>query len=212
MENLFKSNIKERLQQYGTSGLLDEEALSYLTGIPIAETKGAITNYGLLELVKFSDNMTLTSTQKKKLKLLYNFSKRLAIATFKEKPVLDSSSKAGEYFVNKLQFYSNEVFVIGLLDSQNRLILCKKVSEGTVNEAHIYAREIVKIALNHNAVSTIFSHSHPGGSLKPSSADIEVTKKLVKALDAVSIKVIDHIIVADGNFVSFAEKGLMPCA
>jgi DNA repair protein RadC len=82
-----------------------------------------------------------------------------------------------------------------------------KVHEGTINEAPVYPRLIVETALRHQANSIIISHNHPGGSLNPSNADIEVTKRISSAVEAISIKVVDHIIVAGEHYYSFAENG-----
>ena len=82
--------------------------------------------------------------------------------------------------------------------------------EGTINECHVYNREIIKHCLNNNANSVILSHNHPANSLKPSQADLDVTKKIKIALDTVQIKIMDHIIsTANKEYMSFAEKGYL---
>ena len=135
--------------------------------------------------------------------------KRINLSVFKEKTILNSSSKAGEYFIKVLQFPANEVFAIALLDAQNRLIKTEIVSSGTINEAPVYPRELVKMVLYHNANSVILAHVHPGGSRQPSNADIDVTKKIIAVLKTINVSVIDHIIVAENSFTSFAERGLI---
>jgi len=101
------------------------------------------------------------------------------------------------------------VFYVLCLDSQNRVNYAALVHEGTINEAPVYPRLIVETALRHQANSVILAHNHPGGSLQPSKADIDVTKKIIAALEPISIKVMDHIIVAGDKYFSFAEKGLL---
>ncbi|MCX7914093.1 MAG: DNA repair protein RadC [Thermodesulfovibrionales bacterium] len=209
MDNIYKSILNERIQQYGISTLTDQEALSVLTGIPLSEMKVALETHGLPELIKYSASMKITKAQSKKLELLYHLAKRISLSNFREKTVLNSSSKAGEYFVKELQFLKNEVFAITLLDAQNRLIKTETIFHGTLNEAPVYPREIVKLVLDNNANSVILGHNHPGGSQHPSSADIEVTKKITAALKTINVAIIDHIIVADNSFTSFAEKGLL---
>lgn len=126
------------------------------------------------------------------------------------KYVLNSSSKAGEYFVNYfMDWKDKEKFVCSFLDSQYRVIATSIISEGTVNEAPVYPREILKKAISYDALTVMLSHNHPGGSLNPSSEDINVTNLVVQALSAVGIVVTDHIIVADGQFTSLTEKGLI---
>lgn len=209
MQAVHASILKERLEQYGVDTLMNEEVINILTGIPIEQVKKGIEHYGLNELIRFTNALNLKKSQRKKLELLYQFTKRLSFSAYKEKHTLNSSNAAGNFFVGEMQFLSNEVFMVALLNSQNKLINLETAFNGTINEAPVYPREIVKMALNNNANAVILAHNHPAGSLQPSSADIEVTKRLTEALKTISVKVIDHIIVADKAFTSFAEKGLL---
>lgn len=126
-----------------------------------------------------------------------------------ERPVINSSSKAGEYALSLFAGRIYEAFFTICLDSQNRVNHAALVHEGTINEAPVYPRIIVETALRHKANSVILAHNHPGGSLKPSSADIEVTKKIYAALKPISIHVVDHVITAGDRYISFAEQGIM---
>ena len=81
--------------------------------------------------------------------------------------------------------------------------------EGTINEAPVYPRLIVETALRHQAASIILAHNYPGGSLQPSQADVDVTRKIKQATEAISIIVADHIIVAGESYYSFAENRLL---
>ena len=94
-------------------------------------------------------------------------------------------------------------------NAQIQLINLEVLFRGTVNEAPVYPREAVKVALSNNANSVMFAHNHPGMSLKASLADIEATKSLKNAMNTVSIRVLDHIIVAGDSFLSFSEQGLL---
>ena len=141
--------------------------------------------------------------------LIPPMSRRYLKGKWGEKPILNSSSKAGDYAVSLFTGRTYEVFYVICLDSQNRVNYADMVHEGTINEAPVYPRLIVETALRHQANSVILAHNHPGGSLLPSTADTEVTKRITTALDAIAIKVVDHIIVAGEKYTSFAEKGLM---
>jgi len=125
------------------------------------------------------------------------------------KPVLNSSAKAGEFAVSLFAGRIYEAFFVICLDTQNRVNYAALVHEGTINEAPVYPRLIVETVLRHQANSVILAHNHPGGSLLPSNADIEITKKIAAAVEAISVKVIDHIIVAGDKYFSFAEKGIL---
>lgn len=141
--------------------------------------------------------------------LIPSIIKRYFKAKWGTKPELSSSSKAGEYAVNLFTGRKYEAFYAICLDSQNRVTHAAMVHEGTINEAAVYPRLIVETALRHQANSVILAHNHPGGSLNPSGADIDVTKKICNALSSISIKVVDHIVVGGQSYTSFAEKGLL---
>lgn len=95
------------------------------------------------------------------------------------------------------------------LDLQNRVNYAALVQEGTITEAPVYPRLVVEAVLRHKASSVILAHNHPGGSMQPSRADIEVTGRIGSALEPISVKVVDHIIVAGDRYFSFKENGLL---
>lgn len=141
--------------------------------------------------------------------MIPQLSRRYLNDRWRDKPELNSSSKAGDYAVSLFAGRTYEVFYVICLDAQNRVNHAALVHEGTINEAPVYPRIIVETALRHKANSVILAHNHPGGSLNPSRGDIEATKVIKNALEAISIKVIDHIIVCGWEYVSFAERGLL---
>ena len=120
---------------------------------------------------------------------------------------LTSSRLAGEYLVDMLGGRNTEAFYILCLDAQRRLNSAAIVSEGTVEEAPVYIRNIVQTALLYDAVSVVLSHNHPGGSVSASGADIEATRQIIRAFELLEIGVLDHIIVAGPRYYSFAENG-----
>lgn len=135
--------------------------------------------------------------------------RRYFTAKWGEKPKLTSSSKAGEYAISLFAGRTYEAFQVICLDSQNRVNYAALVQEGTLTEAPVYPRLVVEAVLRHKANSVILAHNHPGGSMQPSRADIEVTGRISKALEAISVKVVDHIIVAGDKYFSFKENGLL---
>lgn len=141
--------------------------------------------------------------------LIPSLSRRYFKGKWGEKPVLSSSTKAGEYAVSLFVGRTYEVFYVICLDSQNRVNYAVLVHEGTINETPVYPRLIVEAVLRHQANSVILAHNHPGGSMRPSDADLQITKRIIAALEAISVHVVDHIIVAGEKYFSFAEKGLM---
>ena len=103
-----------------------------------------------------------------------------------------------------------EVFKVLFLDGKNQPIDVEDLFEGTLNISSVYPREIIKSAIKHNAASLIFVHNHPSGSPEPSSSDKEITKELIAASNTMQIKVLDHIIIGDNKYFSFADEGLIP--
>lgn len=94
------------------------------------------------------------------------------------------------------------------LDAKCKMLCCKKVGEGSVNSAAVPVRKIVEMALGYNASSVVLAHNHPSGVAVPSREDIFTTRRVAAALDAVEVVLADHIIVADGEFVSMADSGV----
>ena len=108
-----------------------------------------------------------------------------------------------------LQGYEHEVFVVVLLDSRLRSLGVHEMFQGTLDTTTVHPREVVKLALKHNAAALIMAHNHPSGDPTPSVCDIQLTKHLKQALALINIRVLDHIIVAAQGCTSLAEKGLM---
>ena len=103
----------------------------------------------------------------------------------------------------------HEVFSIVYLDNRHRVIEVEELFRGTIDGAAVYPREVVKSSLKHNAACVVLIHNHPSGVAEPSRADEQVTIKIKEALATVDIRVLDHLIVAGADTLSFAERGLM---
>lgn len=114
-----------------------------------------------------------------------------------------------DYLRLKIGCLEHESFQVVFLDSQNGVIVVEEVSRGTLNQAAVYPREVVKAALAHNAGAVIFAHNHPSGKVDPSDADKSLTRQLRDALALVDVRTLDHIIVAGDQTMSFAERGLI---
>jgi DNA repair protein RadC len=120
--------------------------------------------------------------------------------------VFKNAKIAGEYAISLFVGHTNERFYLLNLDARNHLINVALISQGTLDEAAIYPREVVKAAVQNNAHSVILAHNHPGGTLKPSRGDLEVTRHIVDGLKFIHITVTDHIIVAGDTYYSFAAR------
>jgi len=129
--------------------------------------------------------------------------------TLRENPVLTSPGAVRDYLRLALGGRAHEVFVCIWLDAQHRVTAFEEPFRGTLTQTSVYPREIVKSALAANAAAVIFAHNHPSGAAQPSQADELLTRSLKEALALVEVKVLDHFIVAGGQALSFAERGLL---
>jgi len=125
------------------------------------------------------------------------------------KNIITSSSDIAGYLQVKLKDYRREVFAIVFLNRANKINHFEIVSEGGITGTVADPRIILRKALEEDAVSIVLCHNHPSGSLKPSRADEEITRKIKEASAFFDITVLDHIIVSDGGYYSFADEGLL---
>ncbi|MBX3708684.1 MAG: DNA repair protein RadC [Gammaproteobacteria bacterium] len=123
--------------------------------------------------------------------------------------VLNNTRVTQRFLADRLRDFTNEVFACLFLDNHLKLISYNELFYGTINEANVYPREIVRRALEHNAAKIILAHNHPSGRPTPSAADREVTLLIKNALGLVDIEVIDHIIIGNPENFSFAEAGIL---
>ena len=117
-----------------------------------------------------------------------------------------------DYLYSTLRDTKKEIFKVLFLNKANRILDEKDLFEGTVDETAVYPRELVKAALERHATSLILIHNHPSGRIEPSLEDREITRKLQTACNAVSIKILDHIIVGDNQYFSFNEHSMLTLA
>jgi DNA repair protein RadC len=114
-----------------------------------------------------------------------------------------------EYLQSMLAHEKIEQFRILFLDNRNRLLADEKQAQGTVNHTPVYPREVVKRALELHATAIILVHNHPSGDPSPSGEDIAMTKEIKKASTALSIVLHDHVIIGNGQWLSFRKTGLL---
>jgi len=130
-------------------------------------------------------------------------------AAFKKKEVILKSSDIADFLRAKLQHKKHEVFAVIFLNRANKINHYEVISEGGITGTVADPRIILKKALAHDAVNLILCHNHPSGSIKPSRADEELTKKISDAASYLDIKVLDHIIVSEEGYYSFADEGII---
>jgi len=100
-------------------------------------------------------------------------------------------------------------FLCVTLDGAHNIIQIHEITKGLVNRTMVHPREVFRPAIADNAVSVILVHNHPSGNTRPSDADLKITKKLSIAAETMEIKLLDHLIITQGSYLSFADEGLM---
>jgi len=126
-----------------------------------------------------------------------------------EKKMVSSSNDIASFLQNKLKDHRREVFAVLFLNRANKINHFEIVSEGGITGTVADPRVILRKALEEDAVNIILCHNHPSGSLKPSKADEQLTTKIKEAASYLDIKVLDHIIVSEDGYYSFADEGLL---
>ena len=103
----------------------------------------------------------------------------------------------------------HEVFVVIFLDAQHRVLATEELFRGTLTQTAVYPREVVKRALELGCAAVVLAHNHPSGAAEPSRADEYLTQTLASALKLIDVRVLDHLVVGQGEVISFAERGLL---
>jgi len=135
--------------------------------------------------------------------------RRVLTQQLRERPLFNAPQQIKDYLQLQLAGRPHEVFAVVFLDSQHRLIALEELFRGSLAQAHIYPREVVVRALAHHAAAVVLAHNHPSGNAEPSRADELLTQQLKAALALVDVRVLDHVIVAPGQALSLAERGLL---
>lgn len=133
---------------------------------------------------------------------------RREISEHKKEKILNVEDIA-DYLRAKFKHYRHEVFAVVFLNQSNRIVHFEIISEGGITGTTVDPRILIKKALEHDAVNIVICHNHPSGSLKPSRADEELTKKIKQAAMLFDIKLLDHIIVSEEGYFSFVNEGMI---
>jgi DNA repair protein RadC len=143
------------------------------------------------------------------IKLVQEVAREFLKAKILDKPYYKSSQEVFDYLYHAMRGLKKETFRVMYLSSQNQIIDTVDISEGTVNSSSVSPREVIEGAIKYNAAALIFVHNHPSGNPEPSPSDKSLTRELVYAGRIMRIKVLDHIIIGDNKYYSFAGEGLV---
>jgi len=213
---------REKLISKGKAALSDAELLAILmrsgsqkeTAVDLSKRILSDVSDNLLELSKLSLNDLLGYSgvgEAKALSIIaaLELGKRCRVSEVAIKEKISGSRDVFEYFQNNLADNQYEEFWVLFLNRANKIIKKNIISQGGIAGTVADPKKIFKAALENNASSMILCHNHPSGNIKPSEADIKLTRKLKDAGTLMDISVLDHIIIGDNTYFSFADEGLM---
>lgn len=213
---------REKLLSKSPQALTDSELLAILinigsgkkTAIDLAKEVLQVSKNNLGELGKLTikDLMTVKGIGQAKaitITAALELGRRRQAASFLEKPIIRDSRDIARYLQALFRDLPREVFAVIFLNRANKINHFEIVSEGGITGTVADPRIILKKALEEEAVSLILCHNHPSGNLKPSKADEDLTFKIREAARYLDIRVMDHIIVSDEGYFSFADEGLL---
>jgi DNA repair protein RadC len=212
---------REKLLQRGSESLSDAELLAIFLRTGVAGQTAVDLARSLLH--EFGGLRHLLSANQKhfcqpkglgvakyaQLQAVLEMAKRYLGEQLESSSGLTSPLQTRDYLRARLCHYPYEVFSCLFLDNRHRVIHYEELFRGTIDGASVHPREVVKCALERNAAALIFAHNHPSGVAEPSRADRQITHRLRDALALVEIRVLDHIVVGEGEAVSLAERGLI---
>ncbi len=212
---------REKLLARGAASLSDAELLAIFlrTGVTgksaVDLARELLTRFGnLTQLVAASEadfcaTKGMGQAKYVQLQAVLEMSRRALQEELQRGDALNSPRAVRDYLQLLLGTRQQEIFMVLFLDTQHRVIATEELFHGTLSQTSVYPREVVKRALAHNAAAVILAHNHPSGVAEPSQSDQLLTGALKQALSMVDVRVLDHFIVAVGQTLSFAEKGLI---
>lgn len=212
---------RERLLRYGPEAVSDAELLAIVlrTGVSgktaVDLARDLLIRFGGLRGLLTADQRQFCATpglgpaKYALASAVLEIGRRHLGESLRRDVVLSSSVATRQYLSAAFRDRPREVFACLFLDTRHRLLVQEILFEGTLDGAAVYPREVVRRALSHNAAATIFVHNHPSGHAEPSAADRDLTIRLAEALALIGVRVLDHLVVGDGEIVSFKERGFL---
>ena len=214
-----RERLKRRFREEGLGNFTDIQALELLLfySIPRVDTNpiahALLEHFGSLSQVL---EASIEELQKVKgisehtailLQLIPQLGRYYQVDCSQRIEVLTSLDACGAYLVPRFFGRNKETVFLLCLDAKCKVLCCKEIGEGSVNSASISVRKVVETALAANASSVVLAHNHPSGIALPSDEDVQTTRRIAAALSAVEIQLVDHIVVAEGDYVSMVQSG-----
>ena len=212
---------REKLLAQGPAALADAELLALLlrTGLAgrgvLQLAQALLDDFGGLAGLLAAEPQALQRVKgigpakRAELAAVLEIARRTLRGQLAQAPVFDSPQTVSHFLQLQLAGLEHEVFAVLFLDAQHRLLAFEEMFRGTLTQASVYPREVVKRAMMLNAAAAVLAHNHPSGVAEPSRADEALTQTLKAALALVDVRVLDHLVVARSGVVSLAERGLV---
>jgi len=216
-----RKRLRERFNRSGLGAFLDYEIVEVLLTLGTARTdckpqaKEAVKRFktlrGVLEAPaeELQKIKGITAHNIFVIKFMQEIARKFLKEQVLDKPYCRSSGEVFDYLYHSMRDLKREIFKVMFLDSQNRVLEIEDLFQGTLNASAIYPREIIQGAVKHNAAALIFVHNHPAGNPQPSDNDKQITQDLVFAGNIMQIRVLDHIVIGENRYFSFADAGLI---
>lgn len=216
-----RARLRQRFAEAGPSALADYELLELFLfrTIPRQDTKplakALLAKFGTLDAVLAAPVQRLAEVKgagpavAQDLKIVQALLESASRAELKQRTIVSSWSQLLNYCRMSMAHEPREQFRVLFLDVKNQLIADEVLNEGTVDHAPVYPREVARRALELSATAIILVHNHPSGDPKPSAADLAITREIVAAANAVSVKVHDHLVIGRNGAESFKSLGLL---
>ncbi|MBQ8390716.1 MAG: DNA repair protein RadC [Oscillibacter sp.] len=216
-----REKMRQRFLSGGLEGFAPHEALELLLyyAIPRRDTNptahALMERYGSLSAVLSAPAEDLQKVEgigesaAVLIRMVAQLTRKAAIESAAQESVLSSSQRAGKYLLTRFEGAKRELVYQLCLDQKGKLLACKLLGEGGVTAAAVDIRQVVENAILTSASAVILAHNHPSGIALPSQEDYAVTDRVKAALATIGVTLADHIIVADGDYVSMADSGIL---
>lgn len=216
-----RRRLREKFLKAGLNAFLDHEVVELLLtlGTPRRDCRGAArralaefrTLRGVLEAESYDLQRIdgIGAHNVFGIRLVQEVARRFLKDRMLARPFCRSSEEAFDYLYHAMRDLKRECFKVLFLDSKNQILEERTLFEGTVDSSAVYPREIMKEALRFNAAAMVFVHNHPSGDPDPSPCDRDITRELVFAARIMQLKVLDHLVIGNNRYFSFADHGLI---
>ncbi|HDS9360888.1 TPA: DNA repair protein RadC [Enterobacter chengduensis] len=210
---------REKMLRYGVTSLTDDELLALFlrTGTSgktvFVLARDLIAHFGSLhglltaDMEAFKDVDGIGVAKFAQIKGIAELARRFYTVRMQEEDPILTPEMTRDFLQSQLADAEREIFMAIFLDNKNRVLKHCHLFSGTLSHVEVHPRVIVREAIKVNAAGVILAHNHPSGCAEPSRADKEITRRIIKCCQIMDIRVLDHLIIGRGEYISFAEQG-----